>query len=76
MSYSAVPLLSKTLKELQGKSNVGGVTVCLVDDSNVFEWSLCFLGPAGTPYAGGLFNAVMNFPQEYPNLVRYFCRMQ
>jgi len=40
----------------------------LINDANIFEWSVCFLGPQNTPYAGGLFNAVMNFPQEFPDL--------
>lgn len=35
---------------------------------NIFEWSICFEGPYDTLYEGGLYNAILKFPYDYPNL--------
>ena len=34
--------------------------------NNLFHWKGTILGPAHTPYAGGLFHIDINFPKEYP----------
>jgi ubiquitin-conjugating enzyme E2 G1 len=49
------------------KHPVEGFSAGLVDDSNVFEWSLTIIGPPDTLYEGGYFNAIMTFPLDYPN---------
>jgi ubiquitin-conjugating enzyme E2 G2 len=36
------------------------------DDNNFFEWECLIKGPDDTPYEGGVFCAVLNFPKEYP----------
>jgi len=59
-------LLQKELKSLQRK--LPGITVGLLSDNNIFVWQICFLGPAGTLFQGGVFNAIMSFPHEYPLL--------
>ncbi|KAI3983075.1 hypothetical protein MKX01_035356 [Papaver californicum] len=59
-------LLAKQLKDLL-KNPVDGFYAGLVNDDNMFEWSLTIIGPPGTLYDGGFFNAVMNFPANYPN---------
>ncbi|KAL1931748.1 hypothetical protein VTP01DRAFT_9891 [Rhizomucor pusillus] len=33
---------------------------------NLYEWVSTIAGPAGSPYAGGIFFLDVNFPQEYP----------
>ena len=33
---------------------------------DLFSWQGHFLGPAGTPYEGGIFNFTMQFPPDYP----------
>merc|ERR1711998_350159 len=45
-----------------------GFSAGLVDDSNVFEWQICIVGPPDTLYEGGFFNAIMTFPDDYPNM--------
>ncbi|KAE8812470.1 ubiquitin-conjugating enzyme E2 7 [Hordeum vulgare] len=59
-------LLQKQLRDL-AKNPVDGFSAGLVDDGNVFEWQVTIIGPPETLYDGGYFNAVMTFPQDYPN---------
>ncbi|THG22281.1 hypothetical protein TEA_009414 [Camellia sinensis var. sinensis] len=59
-------LLQKQLKDLC-KNPVDGFSAGLVDESNLFEWSVTIIGPPDTLYEGGFFNAIMTFPSNYPN---------
>ncbi|KAJ9698375.1 hypothetical protein PVL29_007451 [Vitis rotundifolia] len=59
-------LLQKQLKDLC-KNPVDGFSAGLVDESNIFEWSVTIIGPPDTLYDGGFFNAIMSFPPNYPN---------
>ncbi|GAB2286687.1 Ubiquitin-conjugating enzyme 13 [Dionaea muscipula] len=62
----ATLLLQKQLRDLC-KNPVDGFSAGLVDESNVFEWSVTIIGPPDTLYEGGFFNACMSFPSNYPN---------
>ncbi|KAJ6909564.1 hypothetical protein NC652_020520 [Populus alba x Populus x berolinensis] len=59
-------LLQKQLRDLC-KKPVDGFSAGLVDESDVFEWSVSIMGPPDTLYEGGFFNAIMSFPKNYPN---------
>ncbi|XP_062016108.1 ubiquitin-conjugating enzyme E2 7 isoform X1 [Rosa rugosa] len=59
-------LLQKQLKDLC-KNPVDGFSAGLVDENNIFEWSVTIIGPPDTLYEGGFFNAIMSFPSNYPN---------
>ncbi|KAK2382506.1 Ubiquitin-conjugating enzyme 13, variant 2 [Trifolium repens] len=59
-------LLQKQLKDLC-KNLVDGFSAGLVDETNIFEWSVTIIGPPDTLYEGGFFNAIMSFPSNYPN---------
>eukprot|EP00727_Mastigamoeba_balamuthi_P011399 m51a1_g6882 putative ubiquitin-conjugating enzyme e2 g1-like (188) ;mRNA; r:222991-223778 len=61
----AALLLAKQLRELN-KNPVEGFSAGLVDDSNVFEWQVLIVGPPDTFYEGGMFQARLSFPADYP----------
>nr|XP_043617210.1 ubiquitin-conjugating enzyme E2 7-like [Erigeron canadensis] len=65
-SSQASLLLQKQLKDLC-KNPVDGFSAGLVDENNLFEWSVTIIGPPDTLYDGGFFNAIMSFPPDYPN---------
>jgi ubiquitin-conjugating enzyme E2 G1 len=44
-----------------------GASIGLVDDNDLFKWSVIFEGPEDTLYEGGYFKAEMKFPEDYPN---------
>ncbi|KAM1406574.1 hypothetical protein ACFXTH_001235 [Malus domestica] len=58
-------LLQKQLKDLC-KNPVDGFSAGLVNEANIFEWSVTIIGPPDTLYEGGFFNAIMSFPEDYP----------
>nr|GEZ31026.1 ubiquitin-conjugating enzyme E2 7 [Tanacetum cinerariifolium] len=58
-------LLQKQLKDLC-KHPLDGFSAGLLDDSNIFEWSVTIIGPPDTLYDGGFFNARMTFSNDYP----------
>lgn len=37
-----------------------------LEDEDLFKWRVCFQGPEGTPFEGGLFEATLRFPEEFP----------
>ncbi len=43
-----------------------GMTVSLVDESNLHDWRIVIDGPAGSPYEGGKFTLSLLLPKEYP----------
>jgi len=62
---AATVKIAKDLKSLQ-EDPVEGIYCEFLSESNVFEWKIYFEGPEGTPYQGGVFEARMYFPQDYP----------
>ena len=43
-----------------------GVTVGLINQNDMFHWRITMLGPKNTPYEGGLFTLIADFPDNYP----------
>ncbi|KAG9393619.1 Ubiquitin-conjugating enzyme [Carpediemonas membranifera] len=67
MSFSqAATILAKQLRELQRENAVEGISVGLIDDSNIFEWQVIISGPSDTDYEGGIFKAILKFPHDFP----------
>nr|GEZ65049.1 ribonuclease H-like domain-containing protein [Tanacetum cinerariifolium] len=48
------------------KHPLDGFSAGLLDESNIFEWSVTIIGPSDTLYDGGFFNARMTFSNDYP----------
>ncbi|KAF4663332.1 hypothetical protein FOL47_005805 [Perkinsus chesapeaki] len=59
-------LLKKQLIELT-RDDSCGFSVGLEDDSDFFKWRVCFEGPPDSLYEGGLFTAILQFPEDFPN---------
>jgi len=66
MTSQATARLQKELKELC-KYPVEGFKVELANDGNLFEWVVYIAGPPDTLFHTGIFKAIMNFPEDYPN---------
>ena len=59
--------IKKIRKEYEDiNANVDNFTAGFVDD-DVFVWNLVIEGPPDTLYEGGLFQAILKFPYNYPN---------
>ncbi|KAJ2684274.1 hypothetical protein IWW39_005012 [Coemansia spiralis] len=57
----------KLLKELRdlSKNPNPSFSVGLIED-NLYKWNITMFGPTDTPYDGGVFQAEMAFPTDYP----------
>jgi len=44
-----------------------GASIGLVNDDDLFKWSVIFEGPEDTLYEGGYFKAEIEFPDDFPN---------
>ena len=49
-----------------------GTTVSLAN-GNIFEWLATLIGPADSPYKGGLFTLRIKFPDNYPEKAPEVC---
>jgi ubiquitin-conjugating enzyme E2 G1 len=43
-----------------------GFSAGLVDDNNLYKWEVVIVGPSDTVYEGGMFKAMLEFPQDFP----------
>ena len=66
MKTNSALLLSKQLAELT-KNPVDGFSVGLLNDSDIYVWQVMIMGPSDTYYDGGMFQATLTFPKDYPN---------
>uniref|UniRef100_A0A915Q5J0 E2 ubiquitin-conjugating enzyme n=1 Tax=Setaria digitata TaxID=48799 RepID=A0A915Q5J0_9BILA len=49
------------------RSPVEGFSAGLRGDvEDIYKWEVVVLGPADTPYEGGVFRAILDFPTDYP----------
>eukprot|EP01029_Cantina_marsupialis_P027783 TRINITY_DN773995_c0_g1_i1.p1 TRINITY_DN773995_c0_g1~~TRINITY_DN773995_c0_g1_i1.p1 ORF type:complete len:169 (+),score=51.59 TRINITY_DN773995_c0_g1_i1:69-575(+) len=62
----ASELLRKQLMQLN-KNPTEGINVGLVEDGNLFKWNVLIVGPSKTYYEGGMFEALLEFPDDFPD---------
>eukprot|EP00419_Tripos_fusus_P030222 CAMPEP_0172709728 /NCGR_PEP_ID=MMETSP1074-20121228/55239_1 /TAXON_ID=2916 /ORGANISM="Ceratium fusus, Strain PA161109" /LENGTH=166 /DNA_ID=CAMNT_0013533033 /DNA_START=41 /DNA_END=541 /DNA_ORIENTATION=+ len=66
MAHVAREMLKRELCMLN-KDDASGFSVGLEDDSDWFKWRVVFEGPVDSLYEGGIFSAILSFPQDFPN---------
>ena len=64
MSSEASSLLQKQFKSIQQDPSSGFSAVLINND--IFKWRVTIVGPPGTPYDGGIFTAILTFPEDFP----------
>lgn len=65
MSRTAQKRLLKELQQLE-LDPPEGIVASPTQEDNVFHWDCLIMGPKDTPYEGGIFNAQLEFPRDYP----------
>ena len=58
-------LIKKQLRDISKSSDLG-FSAGLIDENDLYKWSVIFNGPEDTIYEGGFFKAILTFPQDYP----------
>jgi ubiquitin-conjugating enzyme E2 R len=64
MEVATIKLLQNTYKKLMDEP-VEGFN-CVPHEDNFLVWSVYLEGPKDTPYEGGIFELMMEFPVDYP----------
>jgi len=67
MAEYAAELLRRQFRDLS-RNPPDGISVGLIDDDNIFKWSVMVIGPPDTLYEGGFFQAKLEFPDNFPNM--------
>lgn len=62
----AVKRLLREYRDLL-EDGADGVAAGPVEADNLFVWEALVLGPDESPYEGGCFRALLEFPQDYPH---------
>lgn len=75
---AAQKILQRQFRDLGSDStNVNAFSVGLIND-DIFKWRVTILGPSNTPYENGVFPAILEFPEDYPNnppKMKFICPM-
>ena len=58
-------ILKKQLQECMRQTDLG-FSVGLIDENDIYKWTVCFTGPEDTIYEGGFFKAILTFPEDFP----------
>ena len=65
MQTTASQLILKQFLAIQSDKN-SGISASFIDN-DVYKWRVTFFGPPESPYSGGVFPAMIEFPYDYPN---------
>lgn len=66
MSNIAHQRIQREFREVLKSSDVSGVKLKVVDESNLSELSGSIAGPPDTPYQGGTYDLEIKIPESYP----------
>lgn len=64
----------KEFRSIQTDAN-SGINASFLDN-NIYKWRVTLFGPPQSPYAGGVFPALIEFPRDYPNnppKIKFLC---
>lgn len=65
MASPGIKRIGKEYEEIT-KNPPAGMTISLVDESDLHKWIITMDGPKNSPYAGGKFTLNLVLPAEYP----------
>jgi len=57
--------ITRELNELQ-RDPPSNCSAGPANENEIYDWKATIIGPEGSPYAGGLFHLVIQFPPDYP----------
>ncbi|CAF0999583.1 unnamed protein product [Didymodactylos carnosus] len=66
MTQGSAKCIGRVLEEIQGNPPEHITNIKLVDQSNFRVWEAIVEGPTDTPYEGGRFKILIEFPAEFP----------